>query len=212
MENERPSNDIKEVAKEVIGWEDNRLFITLKYLTTRPGQIISGYSKGEKQKYLSPVAYYFGIESLKSFLVSVSGLSSFVLETKIKDMRRNIQFVVSSNSTILPDNAGNDSLSSFYAFFLGEIGQKIIALPILLLLTWLFYKKYNKSIKENCWFAFYAAGHAALLTLPLILLWYLTHDWRIYALFGTIITISYWSWASAQFYNFRQAASRLPGE
>ena len=55
----------------------------------------------------------------------------------------------------------------------GTVGQKIIALPLLLILTWLFYKKYNKNIKDNCWFAFYTAGHAALLTLPLIPLWYL---------------------------------------
>lgn len=202
MENERPENGIKkgvkEVAKEVIGWEDNKLFLTLKYLTTKPGQIISGYSSGEKHKYLSPVAYYFGVESLKSYLMSVSGLSTGVLG-KLKDLKS----IHSSNDSLQTANNVNDTLSGFFTFFLSEIGQKIIALPLLLILTWLFYKKYNKNIKDNCWFAFYTTGHAALLTVPLIPLWYLANGEKIFATSAAIITISYYVWASLQFYNLR---------
>ena len=113
MENEGSANGIKEVAKEVIGWEDNRFFTTLKYLTTRPGQVISGYSKGEKQKYLSPVAYYFGVESLKSYLLSISGLSTGVLG-KLKDLK-----TIHSNDSLQSANKLNDTLSGFFTFFLG---------------------------------------------------------------------------------------------
>ena len=38
MEEEKKINEFKEVTKEIIGWEDNKLFRTLKGLTISPGQ------------------------------------------------------------------------------------------------------------------------------------------------------------------------------
>lgn len=205
MEDEEKTDGLKAVAKEVIGWEDNKLFHTLKCLTTKPGQIITEFCRGEKQKYLSPVAYYFGVETLKSYLVSISGLSDFLLKTQVEQLRKNLLLLSSTESLnkLSTDQAANNTLTNFFSFFLGEIGQKIIALPILLLFTWLFYKKYNRSFKENSWFALYSGGHASLLSLPLLLCWYITKDLALFKALSIIVTISYLVWASKQFYNLR---------
>ena len=85
-------------------------------------------------------------------------------------------------------------------FLTSETGQKTVLLPIQLLLTWLFYKKYNRSFKENSWFTLYISGHGSLLSLPLILYWYITKDSGLFATISSIIELGYWIWASKQFY------------
>ena len=74
MEEEKKTNGLKEVTKELLGWEDNKLFRTLNHLTTRPGQIVTAYCKGEKSKYLSPVVYFFAVTALNIYIVTTSGL------------------------------------------------------------------------------------------------------------------------------------------
>lgn len=190
MEEEKKTNGLKEVTQELLGWEDNKLFRTLSHLTTRPGQIVTGYCKGEKSKYLSPVVYFFGVTALVTYTVSISGL----LDVMLKANPILSKFGIDTSN--IPDEITNT-----LSFLLSETGQKIIFLPIVLFLTWLFYKKYNGSFRENSWFALYTAGHATLLTTPLILYWYITKDLVLYSAIGSIVEIAYGIWASKQFYN-----------
>jgi hypothetical protein len=193
------ADGLKEVVKEVVGWEDNKLFATVKLLTTKPGQIISEFCSGEKAKYLSPVVYYLGVESLKSFLHSVSGISDFVLKTKVEEMR--IKLLELNN---LVGQAENHAVNDFYIFFASEIGKKIITLPLLVLFTWLFYKSRNVSFKENSWFALYSAGHGSLLSLPItLLLWFTMGYSPIIPSLITAVSIFYWAWASMGFYKIK---------
>jgi hypothetical protein len=193
------TDGLKEVVNEVIGLEHNKILATIKYLTINPSQVVSEYCKGEKTKYLSPVVYYLGVESLKSYLFSVSGFSDYVLKIKVEEMRVKILSL-----TNLSDQLGNHTMNDFFIFFAGEIGKKIITLPLLLLLTWLFYKRQNNSFKENSWFALYSAGHASLLSLPLmLLLWYTLGYSSIITTSFITISLLYWAWASIGFYNIK---------
>jgi hypothetical protein len=199
---EKKANGLTEVTKELIGWEGNKIFRTLDHLTTRPGEIITEYCKGERSKYLSPVVYFFGVEALKSYLISISGLSGFLLTTKMEELKRALLSLSSERSThnLTTNETTTSNLTGFFSFFISELGQKLIMLPILLLLTWLFYKKLNSSFKENSWFALYTAAHASLITLPLILYWYLTRDAVLFSRLGTAVSSIYLIWASMQFY------------
>lgn len=190
MEEEKKTNGLKEVTQELLGWEDNKLFRTLNHLTTRPGQIVTKYCKGEKNKYLSPVVYFFGVTALVTYTVSISGLLDSMLKSNPMLSKLGI------DTSTIPDEVTNT-----LSFLLSEPGQKIIFLPIVLLLTWLFYKKHNRSFKENSWFALYTAGHASLLTTPLILYWYITKDLVLSSAIGFIVELTYGVWASKQFYN-----------
>jgi len=96
-----------------------------------------------------------------------------------------------------------NNLNSFYSFFNTEYGREIISLPIILLLAWLFYKRYNNSFKENSWFALYTWGHASLLTIPIILFLYLGMDVALFIPIAYAIIVLYWTWASTKFYNLK---------
>lgn len=188
MEEEKKTNGLKEVTKELLGWEDNKLFRTLNHLTTRPGQIVTAYCKGEKSKYLSPVVYFFAVTALNIYIVTTSGL----LDSMIK---------IPTLSKLGTDTSDVPGSTNMLLFLTSETGQKTVLLPIQLLLTWLFYKKYNRSFKENSWFTLYILGHGLLLSLPLLILyWYITKDSGLSITISSIIELGYWIWASKQFY------------
>lgn len=186
----KKTSGLQEVTQELLGWEDNKLFRTLNHLTTRPGQIVTAYSNGEKSKYLSPVVYFFGVTALVTYIVSTSGLLELMLKSNPIASKLGI------DTSKYPEE-----LNNVLSFLFSETGQKIIFLPIVLLLTWLFYRKYNRSFKANSWFALYTAGHAALLSTPIILYWYITKDLVLYSAIGSLVELTYGIWASKQFYN-----------
>lgn len=205
MEQEKKSSELKEVTKEILGREDNRLFRTIKFLTINPGKVISEYCKGEKQKYLSPVVYFLGVTALETYIASVSGLYDLMLKEKLEAIKKNLL-----DSKLNVDvSIAVDRINTNLAFFFSEIGQKVIIIPLLLLLTWLFYRTYNKSFKENSWFAFYTLGHATLLSIPFMAIWYWTGDMIVFTAFSFIIPLVYWIWASRQFYNLKLAKAIL---
>ncbi|CAN5455686.1 hypothetical protein BH09BAC3_BH09BAC3_15170 [soil metagenome] len=208
MKEENGTNELKDVTKEILGWEDNKLFRTLKHLTTAPGLINAEYCRGDKQKYLSPIVYFFGVTALETFIATKIGLFDFMLE-------QNRQSILNGLSDPRVASAGFDSskiienVNSNFSFFFSELGQKIFLIPLLLLLTWFFYREYNKSLKENTWFALYALGHATLLSLPFMLLWYLTKNLILMSAFPFLIAFVYWVWASKQFYNLKLGTALL---
>lgn len=189
MEEEKKTNELKEVTKELIGWEDNKLFLTLNHLTTRPAEIVTAYCKGERNKYLSPIVYCFGVTALNAYLFSASGLVDATLNSNPIASAFGIEQKLSSET------------AEVFSFLLSDTGQKIVFLPMMMLVTWLLYKKYNGSFKENCWFTLYIQGHGTLLATPLILYYYLTKDIKLYGAVNSLIGIAYWVWASKLFYS-----------
>ena len=198
MEEEKKANELKEVTNELIGWEDNKLFRTLRGLTVLPGQTIKGYCSDDKQKYLSPIVYFIGVTAIETYIASFIGLYDFILKKSLEDLK-----LTTSDSTLnqfFDTEKISEKIYDYLAFNTGETGQKILIIPLLLFLTWLFYKKFNRSFKENSWFALYTLGHATLLAIPLMLIWYISKDLVIYSTVSLIFIFIYWVWASKQFY------------
>ena len=202
MDEEKKTTGLKEVTKEILGWEDNKLFRTLNHLTTRPGQIVNEYCRGEKQKYISPVVYFFGVTALETYIASLIGLYDFMLKQNVESLRKTFSDPIFAKSGINVSSTP-EQMNNFFAFLFSETGQKIIILPIVLLFTWIFYKKYNRNFKENSWFALYTLGHLTLLTIPLMLYWYFTKDLVLYGIISLIIGSLYWIWNSMQFYKLK---------
>ena len=202
MDEEKKTNGLKEVTKEILGWEDNKLFRTLNHLTTRPGQIVTEYCRGEKQKYISPVVYFFGVTALETYIASLIGLYDFMLKQNVESLRKTFSDPIFAKSGINVSSTP-EQMNNFFAFLFSETGQKIIILPTVLLFTWIFYKKYNRNFKENSWFALYTLGHLTLLTIPLMLYWYITKDLVLYGIISLIIGSLYWIWNSMQFYKLK---------
>lgn len=199
MEEQKKFSGLKEVTQELVGWEDNKVMRTLSHLTTRPGPMILDYCQGGKQKYLSPVIYFFSVTALETYLASVSGLFDFILKANAESMRQTFSDPVYASSGM--DVASiPDEFNSAFSFLFSETGQKLIFLPIFLVLTWLFYKKYNSSFSDISWFALYTLSHVTLLSIPLIMYWYITKDVVSYTALGLTIAFIYWVWASRQFF------------
>jgi hypothetical protein len=199
------TDGLKEVANEVIGVEHNKIFNTIKYLTINPSQVISEFCGGEKHKYLSPVVYFLGVGAIKLYLASISGLNDFLL--KGTAAKRWIAWLGSKFPSLAATKEETETFvsnnSTFISFFNSEYGRELISLPIILLLTWLFYKRFNKSFKENSWFALYTWGHASLLSIPLILIFYITNDVTLFAPLSILILVLYCAWASIEFYKLK---------
>lgn len=202
MEEKGKADGLKEVAKEVIGLEHNKIFTTVKYLTLSPSRLITEYCNGEKNKFLSPVVFFLGVQSIRLYLGSISGLSDYLLKDNTRSVLSFLNSTVPSlaankNET---DRVAND-FDNFLSFFNSEIGRQVIGLPILLILAWLFYKKFNHSFKDNSWFALYTWGHASLLSIPFILAFYLTKNIILFAMPANLIFVLYGTWGSMKFYN-----------
>ncbi|MDZ4716800.1 MAG: DUF3667 domain-containing protein [Cytophagales bacterium] len=208
MEEAKKTNELKDVTKELLGWEDNKLFRTLNYLTTRPGQINLEYCSGEKQKYLSPIVYFFGVTTVETFIAARIGFFDFMLETNKESLQKSLSDPNFLNAGFDPTYI-IDKVNTNFSFLFSEVGQKIFLVPLLLLLTWLFYRKLNRSFKENSWFALYTLGHVTLLSLPFMLGWYLTKDLVLYSVLSFLMAFVYWVWASKQFYNLKLGKALL---
>ncbi len=208
MEEEKQTNGLKDVTKELLGWEDNKLFRTLNHLTTRPGQINTEYCRGEKQKYLSPIVYFFGVTALETFIATQIGFFDFMVKQNKESLLKSF-----SDPNVLKTGVNPtyivDKVNSNFSFLFSELGQKIFFVPLLLLLTWLFYRKVNKSFKENSWFALYTLGHATLLSIPFMLFWYPSNNLIIYSALSFTTYFAYWVWASKQFYNLKLGKALL---
>jgi len=186
---ESKTSGLKEVTSEIVGWDD-KIVRTLKHLTTKPADVVSSYCRGEK-RYMSPVVYILGVNAIETFIASRIGLLDFMLHKNLESLKESPVF----------SKADIEQIASNLSFFISETGQKIIIIPLLLLFTWLFYKKFNKSFKENSWFAFFILGHATLLSIPFMLKWYFAGDVTVYTIVTFIGVFGYWVWASMKFYN-----------
>lgn len=197
MEKENKITELKEVTEELIGWENNKIFKTFNDLTTRPGPMIREYCNGGKQKYLSPVVYFFAVTTVEIYIVSASGINDLMLKSTVESLRKDL-----SGTEELKMNVDQitGQFNDFMTFLLSETGQKLVFLPVILLLTWLLYKRYNPSFKANSWFALYTLGHVTLLNLPLLLCIYFTGDLVLYSLIALTVSVIYVAWASMKFY------------
>ncbi len=187
-------NEVKEVASELLGWEGNKVFRTVKYLTIKPGQIITEYCQGEKQKYLSPVVYFFGIAGFILYLQSLSGLDDFVRDPKyLKALKK-----MSELGWVLSDS----QIIMFINIIENQTLMLILLLPVNLVATWFLFKKSNPSFKQSSWFVIYISAQSSFLfILPLLCFLFKFEGAFLftYQLIAPTIIV-YSIWAAMQFY------------
>ena len=142
MEEEKKTNELKDVTKELVGLEDNKLFRTLRGLTVLPGQTIKGYCRDDKKKFLAPIVYFIGVTALEMYIASFIGLYDFMLKKSSEDLKRTLSD--SAFTQFFDTEKVTQKVYDYVSFSTSEMGAKILTIPLLLLLTWLFYKKFNR--------------------------------------------------------------------
>jgi hypothetical protein len=193
--------EFKEVTIEIIGWENNKIWRTIRDLTIRPGKAITEYCEGEKEKYLSPVTYYFATVAITYYLLIATGFQDEFLRYSREQRQKNVE-IVQGFRPVTKDRISDHN--QVYEFFLGETGQKLLILPLLLFFRWLLFRRYNKSFKSNAWYSLFTMGHESIVIGTIMLvLWYLTNNFTLTYVVGLTAGFFYDSWTSYQFYKMK---------
>lgn len=185
-------NEVKEVATEIIGLEGNKIFRTVIDLTLRPGTTIAEYCRGETQKYLAPVVYYFGVSTVVFYFQTITGLHEAV-----KSAEGWKTLFAKFGVTLV-----SEKVDSVVSLVFNPTVLNILMLPVMLLGTWVVFRKCNPSFKMNSWFTIFVAGHSAIFFLPPVLL-YLLPNKNPFLVVTTMLSfgvIVYFIWAARQFY------------
>jgi hypothetical protein len=198
MDEKKNSDEFRELTEELTGLESNKVINTLRGLTVRPGVVIEYYLKGGRKRFLSPVIYFFALIALQFFLLSLTGFLDHFLEIQVekvgeafgkdKDLEEHqVEMMVSQ-------------FSGFITFFMSEIGQKLVALPLALLLVWLIYRRKKSGFKPHIWLALYTFGHISLFSIVIALFWNAGLSVAVVNFLTLLFSISYWIFATGQFY------------
>jgi hypothetical protein len=194
-------NEIKEVTQELVGWENNKVVKTIRDLSVKPGETIKAYCDQGNQMYLSPIVYFCAVTAVETFIANAIGLYDHMMKQNLDELTKSL------SDPVIAKMFNTDSVTlqvnNFLSFFVSEVGQKIIIIPILLLLTWAFYNKFNRSFKQNSWFALFTLGHATLLCIPLMAVWYFSNSLALYSVIALVCIFVYWVWASKTFYELK---------
>ncbi len=191
MERPKPKEEIKEVLQQIIGWENNKIWTTLKGLTIAPGQLVKEYGIGQKQ-ILNPITYYFLIFALTTYVTSITGFNA-AMETESMNLVKEFDIQL-SDGTIRNVERSNRFLDS-------EAANTLLFLPFALLLRWSIFRKCNQSFKSNSWFELFTSGHLLILNgLVSVTLWLALGNLNV-LVFLNIGTLVYMIWAAKQFYN-----------
>ena len=201
MENQPPSEK-DELVVDAVGFKPKKLLSTLKELTLRPGQAMTGYCEGSRSLLISPITYFFLAFGLNYFLTFLNPgvMDSMVQVQKITD--------AFENGLRADGSMDEEKITQFMAalqrtlsFVFSKEGMLLTTWPIIALFQWLFFKKYKKRFIHHLYFLLFVFAHANILTLPLIALVALSPALLTATLVaGSIATLAYYVYAQHQFY------------
>jgi hypothetical protein len=202
MEKSNTKAEIKEVLGQLSGWEQNKIWRTIKGLTLTPGKTIKEYCEGEHAEVVNPITYYLLLFAFTSYLNAVTGLEAELEKNGrelITSLGSQFNFEISKGSI---ENAERSS-----RFLSTEIANSLLLIPFALLLRWSIFRSFNSSFKFNSWFELFTMGQSLIITgLPGVVWWSVTGD----TFFINVLELSsiiYILWATKQFYDLtiRQA-------
>lgn len=127
---------------------DKGILFLMKELTLRPGKVALEYNAGKRKKYFNPITYLLLISALQIFLSQKTGIYDYYL-AKTQEFVQQMQ-------KLAPDANLDDSIKTLEE----AKGQQkkvlennkiltLIFLPLLALLTWLFFYKSGHNYAEN---------------------------------------------------------------
>lgn len=192
---EQPISEKQELIEEVVGFNFRKLWFTFKELTVRPGETIAAYCDGIRAKYVSPITY---------FLLTY-GLNFFVTHLFVKndDLAKSFE----EGYKLGNPSATNEKFQSLMAFikpgfeFLQtKEGMVLSYIPILIILQWLFYRKYRKSFFHSFYFCLYVAAQTNLLTIPLIMTLGWSTPAKVLLVTTSLLSVAFYFYAIPKFY------------
>jgi len=120
MSEKKKPGELREVTEELIGMEGNKVVNTFKGLTFQPGLVADYYLKGGRDRFLSPVVYFFALLTLQFLIASLTGF----LERLSEYQMENIATAFGDDESLSPEQVDLmiDQFSGFVLFLMSEIG------------------------------------------------------------------------------------------
>ena len=197
-------SEFKELITEILGWENNKLFRTLKGLTIHPAKSIWIFCNGDKNSYIHPISYMFGVVGM------IVLLNTYFEPPYLKDYQEWEESKYQEKLDKL------DSDSDRYAVEVKmhqqeQMVNKILRHPnfiyvyhfLITILHLLVFRKMNVGLKNNVWFTTYVYAHASLLVSVIAVLLFFINDINLVLIISSLsflIMYVYRVWASKQFY------------
>lgn len=149
-------------AFEALTEMDSKLWRTLRELTLSPGQVATNYASGERARYVNPIKYFLAIMTVFLAVMILSG----GLEAEISAQFRATNGGESTEGIQLPAWAGamEDVLREYRNFI------TFLTLPLFaFLIRWQYWRS-KRNYAETLSFVFFAAAHAHLFMIPILML------------------------------------------
>lgn len=191
------SEHIQEVSSEVAGVDVLKAWRTIRDLTLKPGTVVLAYVTGNREKYLSPVAYCLFVFTISIAIDSFTGINRYIMS------RSDASWTGLYRQGNIEANPEFSRLQeAMLDFANSKSGQMLLLMPSILLLQWLLFRKYRKSFAENAYFALFTASHYVLLILPLTGVFFIDKKlfYYLYMTIGFVAPPLYMAWAGTVFY------------
>jgi hypothetical protein len=183
---------------------DKGIFFLNKKLFTQPGVVVREYNSGQRKKYFNPITFLLITMALQIYVTKKTDFYNVLIvsaEKFVNELSQNSPEVKSDSHEAL-ENAKKQTPKILE-------NSKLIAftfIPILALLTWLFFWKSGFNYAENLVFNVFLQGQANLLFLIICIVPFLFYPpiafWVIYI--HLVVVWAYSLFASRQFYQQRK--------
>ena len=196
--------ELKEIASEIFGLENNKVLKTIIDLTLKPGKTIRTYCNEKNKTYLRPFSYLFAVIGLTVLI------GQFVPNAYLESINKNRETEYNQKLNKIDKNSKNYQLEvknhnfqqNFNRFLQGQYGQYAFAV-LITIIHLLIFKNLKEGLKNNVWFTIFCFSHTSLLALliatPLMLFQKINIDYT--SMFFTYVTIVFYRiWACKQFY------------
>jgi len=197
-------SEVKEIANDFFGLENNKVTKTIIHLTKFPGKTIRDYCVNQNKNYLRPFSYLFAVIGIYVFFQSVFPNPYEEKKNKQKEVEYNEK--INKIDKTHPQYTFEVKFHRFQLaldkFLRGQYGAYALAF-LMTLMHLLVFKNLRESLKNNVWFTIFVFAQTSLFQFFLGLpLYFSTNSKFMLIGFSVVytITISYRIWACKQFY------------
>ena len=196
--------ELKEIASEIFGLENNKVLKTIIDLTLKPGKTIRTYCNEKNKTYLRPFSYLFAVIGLSVLIGSFveSAYQKSYNQKQETEYNQKLKTIDKSSKKYERRVANHNFQQNFNRFLSSQYGHYAFA-ALITIVHLLIFKNLNEGLKNNVWFTIFCFSHTSLLgfliTTPLMLFQKINID--VTAMVFMYITIVFYRiWACKQFY------------
>ena len=195
---------IAELVENVFGW-DNKYFVTVKGLITKPGEVLFSYLDGTRKRYMNPLGFLLINLTVVIFIFNI--LSDQFRRISNKSSEDQISFYAENFGSIYKEESTQNMIREYTTrtqnFYLNYLNIVVaLILPFYAFLSWLIFKKpYNYG--EHLVINSYLLGLSFIFT-SLFFIIAITINPGLF-LFGNLLTVFFYCFAYKKLYKLTLA-------